>query len=86
MIEYLHWLTGCNGQNYRVIVKFTNLKQKGAISEGRADIEEIQFLIAKLSADGWEMAFDSYLGHVRNVQINSEKLEFKITADLASSN
>jgi hypothetical protein len=85
MIEYLQWLSKCNGQTFRVTVKFTNFTQKDAIAEGRADLEEILFLIAQLSEGGQEMEFDNYHGHIRKFEIDIEKCKFKITAELSAT-
>ena len=34
MIEYLEWLGECQGEEFTVRVRFTNLRQKNAIAEG----------------------------------------------------
>jgi hypothetical protein len=82
MIEYLEWLGECQSGNYTVKVKFTNLRQKNAIAEGKVELEDVNRLCSKLPSTAWGMQFDEHPGRVIKVEIDIEKNLVILTATL----
>jgi len=82
MIEYLEWLGECQSGNYTVKVKFTNLRQKNAIAEGKVELEDVNRLCSRLSAAGWGMRFDEHAGRVIKLEIDIDKNLVILTATL----
>lgn len=82
MIEYLEWLGECDSGNYTVKVKFTNLRQKNAIAEGKVALEDVIRICSRLSSSGWVMQFDDYPGRVIKLEIDIDKNRVILTAKL----
>lgn len=82
MIEYLEWLGECQSGNYTVKVKFTNLRQKNAIAEGKVALEDVNRLCSRLSSTGWGMQFDDYPGRVIKLEIDIDNNRVILTATL----
>lgn len=82
MIEYLEWLGECQGKDFTVTVKFTNLRQKNAIAEGKAALEDVTRLCSRLSSTGWRMQFDDYPGRVIKLEIDVDNNRVILAATL----
>lgn len=63
-------------------MKFTNLRQKNAIAEGKVAFEDVNRLCSRLSSTGWGMQFDDYPGRVIKLEIDIDNNRVILTATL----